>query len=84
MEQPASLAAALADPAGQKAQRQRSLLAALHGRRGQTRDDRGRFAGGFDGGARQLVPTKGPPDAEHNAWIVDRVIESRAHRGPGW
>jgi hypothetical protein len=30
------------------------------------------------------VPMKGPPELEHDAWIVDRVVDARAHRGTGW
>ena len=45
----------------EKAARQRSLIDALTGRQPQPRDDQGRFVesagtGGFDGGARPLMP----------------------------
>lgn len=56
-------------PAG-KAARQRNLLAALHAPPPQERDERGRFTSGFDGGARQPVPTPRDPEADHNALLA--------------
>jgi hypothetical protein len=83
-QEPDPLSAALQAGGADKARRQRELLQVLHGTAQQPRDERGRFAGGFDGGARTPVPMKGPPELEHDAWIVDRVVDARAHRGTGW
>ena len=62
----------------EKQQRQRALIAALHGRREQPRDpSTGRWATGpfsFDGGARQPMA---PPPESHDAWLT-RVLASRA------
>jgi hypothetical protein len=68
-----------------RARREQRLTAIFTGR-AQPRDQLGRFAakpaasfhGGFDGGARRPVPVKGPPEKEHNAWLVDVLRHRRA------
>ena len=83
-EQTNSLMAALAP--GVKQARQRALVQALHGRPSPPRDERGRYAAGskaisFDGGARTPAPLKGPPEQEHDGWLVDVVAHRRADAG---
>lgn len=61
-----------------KADRQRALLNLFAGPAPapppQPRDERGRFTGGFDGGARASVP---PPPETHDSWL-GRVLRTRA------
>jgi hypothetical protein len=49
----------------------------LHGPPPPQRDERGRFSGGFDGGAR---PQPRQPEP-HDETVVRLALESRLHRG---
>src|SRR5262249_59662523 len=70
------LAEALRNGPGVKAARRRALIQALHGRPQQPRDERGRFAGGFDGGARRSVPAQSPEQA-HDRLVVEMAMVSK-------
>jgi hypothetical protein len=65
-----------------KAQRQRAILGALTGRQPQPRDEGGRFtARSFDGGAREPIPARRSPEAEHGQLIGQLTALSRTFRG---
>jgi hypothetical protein len=66
-----------------KAERKRALVNVFTGRAPQPRDERGRFAGGFDGGARQPVPHTSP-EREHNELVSSLASMSRTFRGGGF
>jgi hypothetical protein len=63
-----------AGAAAAKAERRQALVDALTGRSEQRRDERGRFSGGFDGGARAPAPQ---PREGHDAWL-GRLLRTRA------
>src|SRR5262249_21312171 len=63
-----------------KAQRKRALVGMLTGRAPQPRDERGRFAGGLDGGARRPVPTRRSPEQEHNRLVAELAAIGRTFR----
>jgi hypothetical protein len=63
--------------------KRRALLDALGGRAPQPRDEQGRFTG-FDGGARQPMPTRRPPELEHNELVVRLAALSRTFGGGGF
>jgi hypothetical protein len=56
-----------------KTERKRALLDALVGRASQPRDERGRFAAGFDGGARQQSVRR----AESHEETLIKLLHSR-------
>jgi hypothetical protein len=60
--------------------KKRALVDALTGRASQPRDERGRFTG-FDGGARQPIPTRRPPEQEHDELVGKLMSLSRTFRG---
>jgi hypothetical protein len=65
----------------QKERRKRELAAMFTGRTPQPRDARGRFASGFDGGAR--LPVIEPSDAlrDHDRFVGDALRDRRADAG---
>jgi Methyltransferase domain len=65
--------------AAAKAERKRELADLFCGRPPQPRDEHGRFAVGFDGGARQPVPQRRSPEREHNELLVALSRFSRAY-----
>jgi hypothetical protein len=74
------LADVFGNTARRKQEQQRALVEALHGRPQQPRDERGRFASsGFDGGARESVPHRRPPEREHDELIVSLSRLRRAY-----
>jgi hypothetical protein len=75
-EQTAPLAALFTHGAARKAERQRALIQALHGRQPQARDELGRWARSFDGGARRPPPSPGPT---HEEWLAQLLLDARAH-----
>src|SRR5262249_29423845 len=75
-QQPDPLAEALRNGPAVKAARQRALIQALHGRPQQPRDERGRFAGGVDGGARRSVPPPAPVQA-HDRLGLEMAMVSK-------
>jgi hypothetical protein len=78
LDTPADL---FAGAAARKAERQQALVDALTGRAPQRRDGRGRFAGGFDGGARTPVQVSRAPEVEHGHLIGQMASISRTFRG---
>jgi hypothetical protein len=74
-----------ADAAEMKAARQAALASALTGpSQGRARDAQGRFAAtgtGFDGGAREPMPARRSPEAEHGQLIGQMAAISRTFRG---
>jgi hypothetical protein len=70
--------------AAEKMRRKAALVEALHGPPTQAPDERGRFSGGFDGGARKSVPHRKPPEQEHDDLIVTLSRLSRAYGGSGF
>jgi hypothetical protein len=73
----------------EKTRRQAALVALLTGRPQQpvARDERGRFAAkpfSFDGGARQPVPIRRPPEEEHGETIVQLARLSRLGGSARW
>jgi hypothetical protein len=79
-EEPPAVSTATSDlfagARARKAERQQALVNAITGRAAQSRDERGRFVStGFDGGARQSVPTPGPT---HDEWLADVLRHRRA------
>jgi hypothetical protein len=73
------LAAALAEGSSGKARRQDALVAALHPRRAQPRDEQEKLVGGgFDGGARTVAPSPSSPEAEHNEFLGSLIATKRA------
>jgi hypothetical protein len=87
-EQANLLADALAP--GVKQARQRALVELLHPtprQQARPRDEHGRFttrSGGFDGGARQPVPIRRPPEEEHGETIVQLARLSRLGGSARW
>ena len=63
------------------AHRKRELAALFSGRPSQPRDERGRFtgSGSFDGGAREPVPHRRPPEREHNELVLTMARISRTY-----
>lgn len=64
------LTIALRKGPAQKVARRRALAEALHPRPGQPCDERGRFAAGFDGGARTSMPSRQSPERAHDELLV--------------
>jgi hypothetical protein len=64
-----------------KTQRRRALAASLHAPPPQPRDDRRRFAAGFDGGARRSLPIAASPEQAHGQLVAELVATSRTFRG---
>ena len=67
-----------ANAASAKAARKHALFEALVGRAEQPRDERGRFVGGFDGGARTSPP---PAPPSHDEWLGELLRTRRADAG---
>jgi hypothetical protein len=60
-----------------KTERKRSLVASLAGRPAHRRGRAGRFTSGFDGGARQPIPTPSDPVRDHAELVAQLAYRSK-------
>jgi hypothetical protein len=64
----------------EKAARNDALVAMFSGRQPQQRDEAGRYASGFDGGARRPLPAPGDPEREHGELVNRLAADSKLGR----